>query len=103
MYTITLADGTVLSDLTLNGNNYVSKTPIEKSVLSSKNLKHISINDGKVTKEYDNQVLEQLTTYEEDDGKEYHFILRDKTGDEIFREDVDAKLDYLAMMTEVDL
>ena len=27
-YSITLADGTVISDLRLNGNNYISETPL---------------------------------------------------------------------------
>lgn len=31
-YTMTLSDGTVLSDLTLNITKYVSETPIDESV-----------------------------------------------------------------------
>ena len=29
-YSITLADGTVIDDLKLNGNNFISKSPITK-------------------------------------------------------------------------
>ena len=32
IYTVTLADGTTIDNLTLNGNNYISKTKIDKSI-----------------------------------------------------------------------
>ena len=31
-YSITLADGTVIGDLKLNGNNFISKSPIAKEM-----------------------------------------------------------------------
>ena len=31
-YSITLADGTVIDDLKLNGNNFISKSPITKEI-----------------------------------------------------------------------
>ena len=33
IYKITLTDGTVINDLKLNGNNFISSTEIEESVL----------------------------------------------------------------------
>lgn len=100
MYTITLADGTKLENLELNGNNFVSKTAIDESIFTSKNLKRVTIvdEDG-VTQILEYQVLEQLVQYDD----EYHFILRDRTSDEDFKEDINAKIDYLAMMMEVEL
>jgi hypothetical protein len=100
MYTITLADGTKLENLELNGNNFVSKTAIDESIFTSKNLKKVTIvdEDG-ATYVFEYQVLEHFAQY--DDG--YYFILRDKSPDEDFREDINAKIDYLAMMMEVEL
>lgn len=99
MYTITLADGTVLNNLELNGNNYVSKTAIAESTLSKKNLKHIVINDGtKSVDEYD-KVLIQLAQYDD----EYHFILANKDPMDGKFEDIESKIDYIAMMAEVEL
>lgn len=48
MYTITLADGTKLENLELNGNNYISDTVIEGSVFEG-NLDTVEISDGSTT------------------------------------------------------
>ena len=44
-YTITLADGTKLTNLSVNGNNYVSKEKIDEAVFKN-NLTKITISDG---------------------------------------------------------
>lgn len=51
MHTITLADGTKLKNLELNGNNYISETVIEDSVFEG-NLDTIKISDGSTTETF---------------------------------------------------
>ena len=43
--------------------------------------------------------LVHITKY--DDG--YHFVLRDLTQDEIDKEQMQADIEYLAMMSDIDL
>lgn len=45
MYTLTLADGTKLENLRLNGSNYVSEEKIDENVFAG-NLSTLTINDG---------------------------------------------------------
>ena len=63
MYKITLADGTVLKNLELNGNNYIAEGVIEDSVFEG-NLDTVTVTDGK-----SNRVV---------DGKSW-FVLGEKT------------------------
>ena len=51
MYTITLADGTKLKNLELNGNNYISETVIEDSVFEG-NLDTVKISAGSTTETF---------------------------------------------------
>lgn len=49
-YTITLADGTALENLELNGNNYISPVPVDNSVFAD-NLQTVTFTgpDGTTT------------------------------------------------------
>jgi hypothetical protein len=71
MYTITLADGTQLKKLELNGNNYIAPNIVKDSMFKD-NLSIVTISDGENTETYYNMTLIQNTTY--DDGKSW-FIL----------------------------
>lgn len=51
MYTITLADGTKLENLELNGNNYIAEGVIEDSVFEG-NLDTVTITDGETTETF---------------------------------------------------
>lgn len=51
MYTITLADGTKLKNLELNGNNYIAEGVIEDSVFEG-NLDTVTITDGDTTETF---------------------------------------------------
>lgn len=51
MYTITLADGTKLENLKLNGNNYIAEGVIEDSVFEG-NLDTVTITDGETTETF---------------------------------------------------
>lgn len=97
-YKITLADGTELNDLEMNGNNFISAARIDQ-VLFENNCSPVTISDGENTETHDNMTLVQVTRM----GDKYWFILRDMTEDELYKIKVQADLEYLAMMTNVDL
>lgn len=93
-YTITLADGSQLTNLRLNGNNFVSETLVERSQFTGK-LYEVSINDGMKTDTYQDMTLLQIAEYT--DG--WYFILAPIDKEEKMRSDID----YIAMLYDVDL
>lgn len=97
-YTITLADGTKLTDLTLNGNNFISTTPITEDMFY--------LNTSPVIIEWEgfesvnpNMELAHISTPV--DGQ-WWFILSDITDLELKFLDIQSKIEYLSMMTGVD-
>ena len=99
---ITLSDGTTIENLRLNGNNFVSETEIKKEMFDGKLLKVTieGIEDGKkVVNEYKNMELVQIVHYE--DG--FYFVLRELSQEEINMAKIQGNIEYLAMMTDVDL
>ena len=80
---ITLADGTKLENLSLNGNNFVSENEITEDIFNG-NLLKVKI-EGKteegqdIIEEHNHMELIQITKY--DDG--YYFALRDLTEEEL--------------------
>lgn len=98
VYSITLADGTVLNDLKLNGNNYFSQREIKKEVFED-NLYSVTISDGEKEEVHTNMELVQLMEYE----GAYLFILRDIPPETLDRMKLEADIAYLAMMTGVKL
>lgn len=98
-YRIKLADGTELKNLALNGNNYISTEKGIESALTPVNLTNVTISDGTAEECFENMVL--TNTWEQQDGT--HFILREMTLEEKAAMDVDAKIEYIAMMADIDL
>lgn len=98
IYSITLADGTVIGDLKLNGNNYISTKEIKKEVFED-NLYSVTISDGEKEVIHTNMELVQLMECE----GAYWFILRDIPADTLDRMKLQADIAYLAMMTGVKL
>jgi hypothetical protein len=97
---ITLSDGTQLKDLKLSGNNYISKTKITEDDFKGKLSKVIIENEtDKISVELEHVELVQIVHYE--DG--YYFVLRQLSADEIDKIKTKADIEYLAMMTDVDL
>lgn len=99
---ITLADGTQLKDLRLNGNNFISETEITEDIFEG-NLSKVVMegpeNGQEVKKEYEHMQLIQIVHYE--DG--YYFALRELSQDELQRIKTQADIEYLAMMSDIDL
>ena len=82
LYAVTLSDGTTLSDLHLNGNNFVSDTPVTKEQFDY-NCSPVTISDGEITETYEN--------------------MRDIPPEELWKRKVTADVQYISMMTEVEL
>ena len=97
-YSVLLADGTLLSDLTLNGNNYISKAKIDPSIFTD-NCSPVVISDGETEEEHENMALVQVMRF----GDEYHFILRDLTEAELKEIQLRSDVEYIAMMTGIEL
>lgn len=98
IYKLTLSDGTVISNLRMNGNNFVSLAQISESLFDG-NLSEVIINDGEFDEVHGPMELVQVTKV----GAEYWFILRDLTKKELEEAKLRADIDYIAMMTEIDL
>lgn len=98
IYKITLADGTVIENLRLNGNNYISDNEITADMFLG-NLSTVTINDGEKDTVYKNMDLVQIVKYDD----EYWFILRTMTKRELQELKNRADIDYIAMMTEVEI
>ena len=98
IYKITLTDGTVLDNLRLNGNNYISDTELTEDTFLG-NLGRVTINDGEKDTVYENMDLVQIVKYD----NEYWFILRTMTKKELQDIKNRSDIDYIAMMTDVEL
>ena len=98
LYTVILADGTELSGLHLNGNNFVSDTPVMKEQFDF-NCSPVTISDGTITETHENMELNHLQVI---DGK-WYFVLLDISERELWQRKVAADMQYISMMTEVEL
>ena len=96
--TMTLSDGTKLKNLTLNGTNYVSSTKLTEDDFTGK-LKKVTISDGENVEILEHCELVQITQV----GKEYWFVIRELSDQEVAFNQMQADLEYVAAMTDVDL
>lgn len=82
-YTVTLSDGSKIENLTLNGNNFISKVAVTEDQFDGK-LKGVVItdSDGKEEK-HEDMFLVQVT---HPSDAEWWFILADKSEDQIKQE-----------------
>ena len=110
-FKITLADGTQLSNLKLNGNNFVSKAEVTADTFRGK-LSSVTIEGDAETDmfgfigEHVLMELVQIAHYTQavhgcEDG--YYFLLRDIPKGEIEALKNRGDIDYIAMMTGVEL
>ncbi len=98
MYTITLANGERISNLEKNGDNFVSKTHIDNGIFTG-NLSSMTVSDGKTEMIYHNVELIQQVQY----GKEWYLAFRELTAQELKSIELDSKIEYIAMMTNVEM
>lgn len=90
-----LADGTKLTDLRTNGNNFVSDTPIEDSVFEG-NLSNVKIITPEGVTEYKDLKLVQNRQF----GDVHMFVLAEKTPAEKEKEEL---LQLIADLAELML
>lgn len=98
MWKIILADRTELKGFTQNGNNYVSQEQIDESLFAN-NLATLTITNGEEKIVLHNAELIQQMQH--DDG--WYLCFRELTKQEMEAAALSAKIDYLAMMSEIDL
>ena len=103
-FKVTLADGTTIDGLRLNGNNFVSESEVTEATFAGK-LSHVVIagpkdaDGAELIGEHERMELLQVAHYE--DG--YYFILRDIPADKLEKAQLRGDIEYLAMMTGVEL
>ncbi|MDD2299639.1 MAG: hypothetical protein PHU80_10090 [Kiritimatiellae bacterium] len=98
-YTITLADGTVLDNLKLNGDNFVSNTAINTDIFNG-NCSPVIISDGINSETHNHMELVQLT---EQEPRKYWFVLREISDSELALIKIQSDIEYVAMMAEIEL
>jgi len=85
MYTIKLNDEIIITNLILNGNNFISDKIISDDIFTN-NLDKVEISDGKSTQIYNDMVLVANRVI---DGKSW-FILAEKTQEQKEKEALEA-------------
>lgn len=93
--TIALSNGTELTGLELNGNNYISPEKLTEDTFAD-GLSPVVING----EEHEQMALVQCIQHA--DGRTW-FILRDVTAEEVAQAKLRADIDFLALMTDVEL
>lgn len=99
IYKIILGDGTEISNLKLNGNNFISTEKIEESVFVD-NCSPVTISGGTTETVHPNMELVQIV---EQVPGEYWFVLRDISEEEFARIKMQSDIAYIAMMSNVEL
>ena len=79
-YTITLSDGTIIDNLKLNGNNFISSTEITPEMFEN-NCGNVTFSDGENEESYNDMELVQITEH----NGEWWFVLREIPPDELER------------------
>lgn len=98
-YEITLSDGSKISNLTLNGNNFVSHAKVTENMFTGK-LSEVTITDSTGYQEHhENMELIQIMPYDGD----WYFIIRDIPAEELYKMQVRGDIDYIAMMGGISL
>ena len=98
-YKITLADGTEIDNLTLNGNNFISDEDLSESTFARK-LHEVTITDPDGNEE----VIEnaELISLRKEDSKTW-FIIRETPASVLKERKTQADIQYIAMMADIDL
>lgn len=86
-FKVVLADGTSAENLRQNGNNFISKTKITTEMFAG-NLSTVTVEGPDGTQTHHDMKLVQLSKV----GKEWWFILAEKTEQEKLREKLEAAM-----------
>ena len=106
-----MADGTQLTDLDLNGTNFVSKKELTPETFKGKLSKVIIEGDADADEAgligtHEHMELVQIAHYTQkihgcDDG--WYFVLRDVSPENLRTLTIEGNIDYIAMMTGITL
>lgn len=96
---ITLQDGTVLEDLKLNGNNFISDTIIETAIFQD-NLGNVQIEyeDGNIAEYRFMKLVQNI----EVDGKSW-FILAEQSENDLLKARLKATEDALTFLMDMQM
>ena len=96
---ITLQDGTVLDNLELNGNNFISDTIIESSIFQD-NLGNVKIEDedGNITEYRFMKLVQNI----EVDGKSW-FILAEQSENDLLKARLKTTEDALTFLMDMQM
>lgn len=86
-FKVVLADGTFAENLTMNGNNFISKTKLTEEFFTGK-MNTITVEGPEGTRTLNGAKLVQLCKV----GPEWWFILEEKTTEEKIREKLEAAM-----------
>ncbi len=105
MYRITLGDGTVLDNLSVNGNMLVSADETLSASRFEDNLHNVKIehsgeNDDLILATGTHEHMKLITCQKYPRMSGVYFVLEDYTAEEIKELRTEARLDYLEMMSE---
>lgn len=95
MYTITLNDGTEIKNLSLNGNNFISETPLEESMFAG-NLQTVHFSGPDMEETHENMELVGIRQ----DGGKYWFVLRELSAQEL--KELKMLADITALLSATD-
>lgn len=99
-YTLTLTDGTVLDGLKLINGRFYSKQPIIAGVFKN-NLTNVLISGGEITEIHKQMKLANDFIFQTNNS--WHFTLSDVSEEEIKMNKLRSDLEYLAMMSDIEL
>jgi hypothetical protein len=101
MYTLKIND-TTIENLAMNGNNYVSDTEVDTSSWPAVFSLTATDEEGNVTEEIPHARLIQQVQYAWDDNK-FYLAFAPVSEQEVKNAELRAQIEYLAMMTDVDI
>lgn len=106
-YSIELSNGAIIENLKMNCNNFISHSPLDKKTFENNMSPVIISSDDSESNLYitlgthPNMDLVQLT--HEEGSDEWWFVLRDVSEAELQYAQIRSDIEYLAMMTDVEL
>ncbi len=99
IFSIELSNGTRIENLELNGNNFISDTEVTEETFNG-GLSEVRISGNKGTSYSINHAkLIQIMEFED----KWWFILAEKSAEELMFEKLSSDIDYIAMMSDIEL
>lgn len=97
-----VSDSFEIKNLTINGTNYVSESEVDTSKWPETFAMKAVDSEGNVTEQHDHARLIQQVPYDWDEGK-FYFAFAVISEEEVIQAKMQSQLEYLAMMTDVDI